>query len=104
MRSYVQSCEDCRVGSKINIQKLCEYVAEYMKCFPLTKADLRSMPYVYLFQLARSQFGYPQYLSGDSEDREGLLKFAFWRTDMCRELERNAETISQELIKLTRFS
>ena len=59
-----------------------------------------AMPYVYLFQLARSKYGYPQYLNSDSEDKEGLLQFAFWRTKMCREIEKNAESISNELIKL----
>ena len=63
-------------------------------------AIMIAMPYVYLFQLARSKYGYPQYLNSDSEDREGLLKFAFWRTKMCREVERNAKAISNELEKL----
>jgi len=58
------------------------------------------MPYVYLFQLARSKYGYPQYLNSDSEDRNGLLQFAFWRTQICREVEKKANTISSELIKL----
>ena len=59
-----------------------------------------AMPYVYLFQLARSKYGYPQYLKSDSEDKEGLLQFAFWRTKMCREVEAKAETISNALLRL----
>jgi len=58
------------------------------------------MPYVYLFQLARSKYGYPQYLNSDSEDRNGLLQFAFWRTQICKEVESKAEAISNELLKL----
>ena len=42
----------------------------------------------------------PQYLNSDLEDKEGLLQFAFWRTQMCREVEKKAETISNELLKL----
>ncbi len=99
MRAYVQSSKS-REDAKIDVCGLCEYVEEYMKYAPLTKKDLVSMPYVYLFQLARSKYGYPQYLSTDSEDREGLLKFAFWRTDICREVEKNAQTISEALLKL----
>mgnify|MGYP003305183290 FL=1 len=57
------------------------------------------MPYVYLFQLARSTYGYPQYLNSDSEDKERLLQFAFWRTQMCREIEQKATSISLELLK-----
>ena len=100
MRSFVQSSEQCRDSASVDIQALCAYVREYMKFSPLTKKDLVSMPYVYLFQIARSKFGYPQYLNSDSEDREGLLQFAFWRTQMCREVERKADVISAELLKL----
>lgn len=100
MRSFVQSSKDCRARAKIDVASFCEYVREYMKNFPLTKTDMIAMPYVYLFQLARSKYGYPQYLNSDSEDREGLLQFAFWRTQMCREVEVNAEAISNELLKL----
>ena len=60
-----------------------------------TKNDMIYMPYVYLFQLARSKFGYPQYLTSDSEDREGLIDFALWRTRMCREVESRADEISR---------
>jgi len=100
MRSYVQSSAICRQTARIDTAGLCAYVREYLKFFPLTRTDLRAMPYVYLFQLARSKYGFPQYLSGDSEDREGLLRFAFWRTDMCREVEKKAGEISRALERL----
>lgn len=100
MRSFIQSSNYCRMNATIDIKNFCEYVREYLKFSPLTKTDMLAMPYVYLFQLARSKYGYPQYLNSDSEDREGLLKFAFWRTKMCREVERNAKAISNELEKL----
>ena len=100
MRSYVQTSVDCRKNEVIDTEEVCKYVQEYMKYSPLTKKDLAAMPYVYLFQLARSKYGYPQYLTTDSEDREGLLQFAFWRTNMCREVEKKAEEISAALSKL----
>lgn len=101
MRSFVQSSSLCRTTATIDIGALCEYVREYMKFAPLTKSDMIAMPYVYLFQLAQSRYGYPQYLlNSDSEDREGLLRFAFWRTKMCREVEKKANVISEELVKL----
>ena len=100
MRSFVQSSNYCRTTATVDIKAFCEYVREYLKYSPLTKTDMIAMPYVYLFQLARSKYGYPQYLNSDSEDREGLLQFAFWRTKMCREVEKNAEIISNELLKL----
>ena len=100
MRSFVQSSNFCRTNATVDIKAFCEYVREYLKFSPLTKTDMIAMPYVYLFQHARSKYGYPQYLNSDSEDREGLLQFAFWRTKMCREVEKNAEAISDALIKL----
>ena len=98
MRSYVQSSQYARSKAKIDVQELAEYVKEYMEYFPLTETDLKAMPYVYLFQLARSRFGYIQYLTSDSEDREGLIKFAFWRTAICREVKENAEAIVNALL------
>ena len=67
---------------------------------PLTKTDMIAMPYVYLFQLARSKYGYPQYLKLNSENKEELLQFAFWRTKMCREVEEKAEKISDVLLSI----
>ena len=101
MRSFVQSSNVCRTTATIDIAALCDYVREYMKYSTLTKSDMVAMPYVYLFQLAQSRYGYPQYLlNTDSEDREGLLRFAFWRTKMCREVEKCANAISEGLEKL----
>lgn len=100
MRSFVQSSHDCRTKATIDATAFCEYVREYMSFSPLTRTDMIAMPYVYLFQLARSKYGYPQYLKSDSEDKEGLLQFAFWRTKMCREVEAKAETISNALLRL----
>ena len=100
MRSFVQSSKSCIRSATVDIDGLCDYVREYLRYFPLTKDDIIAMPYVYLLQLARSTFGYPQYLKTDSEDRENLLRFAFWRTQMCRDVEKNAENISARISKL----
>ena len=104
MRSFVQSSPDCRRNGSIDTKEFCGYVREYMRYFPLTAVDLCAMPYVYLFQLARSKYGYPQYLNTDSEDRNGLLHFAFWRTDICREVEKKAAELSGSLAKLAEKS
>lgn len=99
MRSFIQSDRACRKTAKIDVPRLTEYVRAYRENAPLTRRDLEAMPYVYLFQLARSRYGYTEYLKTDSEDREGLLAFAFWRTAMCREVEARAEEIVQALIR-----
>lgn len=100
MRSFVQTSQECNHTAIINTRAFCDYVREYLKYAPLTEKDMLAMPYIYLFQLARSKFGYPQYLNSDSEDREQLLKFATWRTNICRELEKMSGEISNELVKL----
>ena len=100
MRSYVQSSKLCREFAVVDVEGLCDYVECYQTHAPLTKSDLLAMPYVYLFQLARSKYGYPQYLNSDSEDREGLLRFASWRTQICRELEKKAEQIATSLARI----
>ena len=102
MRSFVQSDENCRRYAKIDLDALCDYVQTYQQHFSLTRTDLSAMPYVYLFQLARSRYGYPQYLDGKSEDANALLQFAAWRTAMCREVEGRAQEITAALLRTER--
>jgi Ser/Thr protein kinase RdoA (MazF antagonist) len=98
MRSYVQSSQQANRNADFDIDELCAYVKEYLKYGRLTKRDLHAMPYVYLFQLARSGFGYKQYLKGQSDEGEQLLQFGIWRTRMCRFLEENLVKISDKLL------
>lgn len=100
MRSYVQSSSYSRATARIDLGGMRAYVGEYLRHAPLTERDLRAMPYVYLFQLAKSKFGYPQYLQSDSPDRVGLLQFAHWRTQMCLEVESHAEEIAEAMVSL----
>jgi len=100
MRSFVQTSRQCRNHAVIDLEGLVSYIRAYCTEFPLTKRDLISMPYVYLFQLARSKYGYSQYLHSDSEDRLGLLNFALWRTQMCRQVESRLTEISEALVQL----
>ena len=100
MRSYVQSSSYSRATARIDLDAMREYVREYLRYAPLTERDLRAMPYVYLFQLAKSKFGYPQYLQSDSPDRVGLLQFAHWRTQMCLEVESHAAEIARAMAGL----
>ncbi len=86
MRSYMQSSGTYCDGRPLNIANLLLYVREYLKYFPLSPRDLTAMPYVYLFQLARSLYGYKEYLLTKTKNRNALIAFAFWRTDVCRGL------------------
>ena len=95
MRSYIQSGGACKGGAPFDTEDFVAYVREYMKFAPLTKRDLAAMPYIYLFQLSRSSYGYKEYLVIRTENRDALLSFAHWRTEICREIERKAEEISR---------
>ena len=99
MRSYIQSGA-CREGEAFDIEDFAQYVKEYMKYAPLTGRDLEAMPYVYLFQLSRSAYGYEEYLIDKTENKDALLDFALWRTDVCREVYKNADAISEALLRL----
>ena len=101
MRSYIQAGA-CRGGKAFDISDFAEYVKEYMRYAPLTKRDLEAMPYVYLFQLSRSAYGYEEYLIDKTENREALLDFALWRTDICRNVYTKADSISAALLQLIR--
>ena len=93
MRSFVQSSRRTKEDAKIDIAGLCNYVRNYCEIAPLSKNDIKAMPYVYVFQLLRSTYGYKEYLQTASEDREELISFAFWRTKMCKEVLENADKI-----------
>ncbi len=101
MRSYVQSFGLCKDEKPFDTEDFCGYVRRYLSKNPLTKTDLAAMPYVYLHQLARSKYGYKEYLVTQAEDREELLRFGMWRTEICREIDRKKDEISEKLVKLT---
>lgn len=100
MRSYVQSTDSCKDGAGFDIDDFCKYVRRYLDYAPLSKVDLAAMPYVYLNQLSRSKYGYKEYLVTKTENRNDLIQFAFWRTDICREIFQKREEISTRLCSL----
>ena len=91
IRSYTYSDPKCSEG-RIDVRNLKDYLASYLGVWALSGYDVGMMPLLYLVQLVRSQFGYRQYLMQSSENREDLLQFAFWRTNMCRWLEEMPDT------------
>lgn len=99
MRSYIQSGGVSRTVSYFDVEDFSLYVKEYMKYAPLTERDLEAMPYIYLFQLAQSSYGYKEYLVTKTENKEALLDFGFWRTDICREIYKKASEISVALLQ-----
>ncbi len=84
-------------GGKININNLIDYVKEFNKYIELNKYDIKYMPYLYLVQLLSSTFGYKQYLN--DSNKTSLLEFAYFRTNLCKYLYKNANIISELLEK-----
>lgn len=99
MRSYLQSATDTKDPFDFDEGKFREYVRRYMQFSKLSKWDLKYMPYIYLYQLARSRYGYKEYMM-NAENKEELLTFACWRTDVCRMLLDRADAISEMLCGL----
>lgn len=97
IRSYSYIDKDCKDG-EFNLDTFVEYVKEVMKYIKLTEYDLKYMPYIYIFQLVSSTFGYKQY--NNNYSKINLLEFAFFRTNLCIYLYDNLEIISKELLKL----
>ena len=94
MRSYSYIDEDAK-GGNINIETLIDYVKEFSKYITLNKYDLKYATKIYLIQIVSSQFGYKQY--NDNYEKTGLLKFALFRTNLCRCLYNNSNNISSRL-------
>lgn len=95
IRSYSYIAPECKEGN-MNIKTLTEYVKEFTNYVTLNEFDLKYMPYIYLFQILNSTYGYKQYLK---EDNDKILNFAKQRTNFVRWLYKNAEELSLELTK-----
>lgn len=89
--SYMDKC--CKDGN-INIDNLIAYIKEFQKNVKLKPIDLKMMPIIYVCQLLRSAYGYKEFYSNSSN---GDLKFAHFRTELCKKLYNNAEEISRRL-------
>lgn len=96
MRSYSYVDEKAKEG-KIDINNLVQYFKEFSKFFKLNEYDLKYAPHIYLMQLVGSTFGYREY--NKDYTQSDLLKFALFRTNLCRNLDNNLDEISESLLK-----
>ncbi|MGB0454676.1 MAG: phosphotransferase [Bacteriovoracaceae bacterium] len=99
VRSYSYADPLCAKG-KLSIKGLKEYVTQYMKMQSLTEYDLVNMSNLYYLQILKSTFGYKEFLSQDVEDKNALLNFARWRTNVCRWLNENNNKLCKELLSI----
>lgn len=98
-RSYSYIDKEARDG-KINIKNIVEYTKEVSKFTNLNEYDFKYLPYVYLIQLARSTFGYSEYFKPNVKNKEELLNFSFYRTNICRDLYKKSDEISKKLLEV----
>ena len=96
IRSYSYVDEKAK-GGKIDIDNLVQYFKEVSKYVRLNEYDLRFAPHIYLMQLIGSTFGYREY--NKDYTQKDLLKFALFRTNLCRSLYMNLDKISESLLE-----
>ena len=96
IRSYSYIDKDVKNGI-FNLDTFTDYIKEFNKYVKLNEYDLKYMSYIYLIQLLGSTYGYKEYIN-NNENIE-LLEFAYFRTNICKYLFKNAENISNRLIK-----
>lgn len=94
MRSFTYIDKQVKYGV-INVDTLVDYFKEFNRYIKLNKYDLEYAPYVYLLQLISSTYGYKEY--NNDYEQEELIEFAFFRTNICRELYKKAKEISVNL-------
>ena len=97
MRSYCYIDKEAKDGI-INIENLKEYIREVNKYVRLNKYDLKYAAHIFLIQLIGSVFGYREY--NKDYNQTNLLRFALFRTKICKDLYKNSNKISKELLKI----
>lgn len=96
IRSYSYVDEKAKNG-KIEINNLIQYFKEVSKYVQLNEYDLKFAPHIYLMQLIGSTFGYKEYNKDYTQNE--LLKFALFRTNLCKSLYYNLDEIGEGLLK-----
>ena len=96
MRSYSYIDKDSKNG-EININTLVDYFKEFTKYFKLNEYDLKYASYLYAINIARSDFGYTEYI--ENRSMKDLLRFGLFRTKLLKNLYENREQISKRLVE-----
>ena len=96
IRSYSYIDKNAQNGI-FNLDTFTDYIKEFNKYVKLNEYDLKYMSYIYLIQLLSSTYGYKEYINNNVN--VDLLKFGYFRTNICKYLFKNAENISNRLLK-----
>ena len=96
IRSYSYIDKNAQNGI-FNLDTFTDYIKEFNKYVKPNEYDLKYMSYIYLIQLLSSTYGYKEYINNNVN--VDLLKFGYFRTNICKYLFKNAENISNRLLK-----
>lgn len=98
IRSYTYAGNECADGRAVNADVYCEYLKTYLRRNALSQKDLQQGFSFYFYTLAMSTFGYKQYIQDCMKGKYNpLIKFAFWRTQMCQYLYENAAALDEKV-------
>lgn len=95
MRAYCVSSADC-VSAEIKSTDLADFLERFVDHFPLSRTDIEKMIDLYLFQLARSNFGIWQAHQSSFKD-SAAIKLGTWRAEMALFLAANRNNLVSEL-------
>lgn len=97
IRSYTSIDKSCKDGD-FCVNNFIDYVKVVRKYIDLNIYDMKYMPYIYLIKLAISTYGYKEYM--DDNEQVGLLNYGFWRTKMCKSVERMLSEYNNKVVKI----
>lgn len=96
IRSYTYSAKECKNGDSLDYHCFKKYIDIYLKERELPLFDIVNMPAFYYYNLLRSTYGFPQYISSH---KESLLEFALWRSSLCNWLKNYHTDLSEFLLQ-----
>lgn len=94
IRSYFFSTESYKKDNNFDYDLFTLYVKTYLKEFKLNITDIESMPYLLLYQIILSRYGYIEYIKNGDEE---LLSFIKWKEKIAYFLEENTKEIVKKL-------
>ncbi|MBM3507116.1 MAG: hypothetical protein FJX64_05215 [Alphaproteobacteria bacterium] len=94
LRSYSYA-DPASADARIDLDGVRRYVSTFLNYVSLTHRDLANAADLYYVQLLRSTYGYRQYLLEGAPLE--LLRFARWRTRLCRWLRKHRGDVAAAL-------
>ena len=98
MRSFVYAEPSCAHG-QITIEKLVQYILEYLKFNTLSLTDIQWMPDIFYYQIAVCDY-YHQYYSSTAENSNLFLQQAQFSTQLMRWFDQNLDELKYQLLKM----